>query len=74
MEDHKGNSDSERPDSKSFGSLKRYWENLSNQRMEADYSVPTRPHPIKTKSKKVRILNNLHPYKYVLTKNDRILG
>ena len=58
------NSDCVKTGSKSFGSLKKYWENMSNQRMETDYSVPSRtkvdiiPKLCTTKLKEVRIQVN----------------
>ena len=48
------NSDGMSAETKPFGSLKNYWENMSNQRMEADCSVPSRPNVIvPTKTEKV---------------------
>ena len=48
------NSDGVSAETKPFGSLKNYWENMSNQRMEADCSVPSRPNVIvPTKTEKV---------------------
>ena len=58
------NSDCVKTGSKSFGSLKKYWENMSNQRMETDYSVPSRTKVdstsklCTTKLKEVRTLVN----------------
>ena len=56
MADHQveNNSDGVSAETKPFGSLKNYWENMSNQRMEADCSVPTRPNVVvPTKTEKV---------------------
>ena len=57
MADHpvENNSDGVSAETKPFGSLKNYWENMSNQRMEADYSVPSRPNVVvvPTKTEKV---------------------
>ena len=49
------NSDGVSAETKPFGSLKNYWENMSNQRMEADCSVPpSRPNVVvPTKTGKV---------------------
>ena len=48
-------SDGVSAETKPFGSLKNYWENMSNQRMEADCSVPpSRPNVVvPTKTGKV---------------------
>ena len=56
MADHQveNNSDGVSSETKPFGSLKNYWENMSNQRMEADCSVPSRPNVVvPTKTEKV---------------------
>ena len=57
MADHQveNNSDGVSSETKPFGSLKNYWENMSNQRMEADCSVPpSRPNVVvPTKTGKV---------------------
>ena len=56
MADHQveNNSDGVSAETKPFGSLKNYWENMSNQRMEADCSVPSRPNVVvPTKTEKV---------------------